>query len=139
MKINSTLLMLGLFLSIQVSFSQNLTNLSIDILQKESTVEIVITSQEPFYIGAQSHVLHIADKTFAKNSYTSVDGNSVMVFPIPIQEFEQLPDNVEMVLVYGKQQVRLSDESDKQKSQNKPRYTGKHWTLGKLEKSQLRK
>jgi hypothetical protein len=65
-------------------------------------VELSITSDKRFPIGAELPSLVVGEKTFSISRVDQVEGNRSLIFTIPIQELATLPYFAEMYVRYGR-------------------------------------
>lgn len=102
--------------------------------QVEDNVVVSIKTTESFIVGANRYVLHIGGRYFQRSSHP--DGRlDEILFYIPIQTYEELQDQGQVVLVYGfyHDNVQQGDGESEQTSG----YMGKHWELGKFTAGKL--
>lgn len=103
------------------------------IKQAGNTVTVTITSNEEFYIGGNTHILHIGNKHYDRNEQNNIDGKGILKFFIPANEFKALKNGTKMYLSYGQLDTGNEQEMDAFSKDKESRC----WALGKLNKKML--
>lgn len=104
------------------------------IRQNGNTVTVTITSSEEFYIGGNTHILHIGNKHYDRNEQNNVDGKGILKFFIPANEFKVLKNGTKMYLTYGELDMENEQEIEAYSKERESRC----WALGKLNKKMLK-
>ena len=108
------------------------------IKQNGKQYEITITSNKTFYVGGNTHVLHIGKKDFSLNKQINENGHGTIIFYVTEDEFNSLADGETIWMSYGnKIKQSITENIDPNTFFNKD--TKNDWLLGKLNKSQLQK
>ncbi|MCH2234214.1 MAG: hypothetical protein MK078_08170 [Crocinitomicaceae bacterium] len=94
-------------------------------IQKDDIVEVTLSSNTNFIVGANRYVLHSGAKYFLMNTHPGGDVTKITFF-IPIDEFGIINGSSDLVLVYG-----LYDSNTKQdgESQQIVGFEGLHWKV----------
>jgi hypothetical protein len=93
-----------------------------------STVEIAVTSSEPFPVRALPPVLRIGEARFSRSRHPSDGSPHTLIFLVPIQEFELLNDGDPIRVGYG-----LAPGAPGTARSG----AGQEWDLGRLDKQSL--
>jgi hypothetical protein len=104
------------------------------IEQNGDVVELSLSSDKNFIIGANRYVLHIGGTHFKYSKHPKGDVKTI-TFLIPIDQFEILEDGKPMVLVYGL--YHSNTKQDGEGSQQNG-FEGPNWSAGNLNKSLLK-
>jgi predicted RecA/RadA family phage recombinase len=102
--------------------------------QEGKTVTVTITSPNEFYIGGNTHVLHIGDKHFDLNEQNNIDGTGYLKFFIPAADFKDLKEGAKVYLSYGE----LNTEDEQEVAMMCKEASTPCWSLGKLNKKLLK-
>lgn len=94
----------------------------------EKEVGVFLKSSTSFIAGANRFVLHIGSRYFLKNVHPDGSLNDLLFF-IPVEDFEQLKENDQIVLVYGFYQDNAEQDNEGKQVNG---FSGKHWVLGTL-------
>lgn len=132
MKLRIAFLFLFLFFVCGISgYSQNGTVTITQIHQKDSVVEITVTSSKHLYVGANPYVLYIDGKYFDRSKQPKGGKGLALTFYVPIEDYRELTDGASATMVYGYDNAALIKNSD---SSAKRKGDSKHWQLGTLNK-----
>jgi hypothetical protein len=71
------------------------------VKQNGERMEVTVSSAKKFYVGGNTHVLHIGTKEFSLNKQLNTDGKGTIIFYIPSAEFDALPEGEEVYMTYG--------------------------------------
>jgi len=88
-----------------------------------ATVEITVTSPQPFLVRALPPVLAIGDARFARSRYPADGSLQELTFVVPIEDFALLKDGDPMRIGYGHDPGAPG--------------AGPGWDLGRLDKSRV--
>jgi hypothetical protein len=98
-------------------------------------VEFTLTSEKPFIFGSNRYILYIGNKAFYLNKQWKEEGKGKMVFYIPTQDFNSLPEGVAVYLTYG----TIFRSEDEQIREEISKVNNRCWPLGKFSKTILSK
>ncbi|MFL5763323.1 MAG: hypothetical protein ACJ77K_05220 [Bacteroidia bacterium] len=95
--------------------------------------EITVSSSKKFYVGGNTHVLHIGTREFSLNKQANKDGKGTIIFYIPTAEFDALPVGEDVYLTYGSKYRKGADPKDiEMMCKKNPNVC---WYLGKFKKT----
>ena len=108
------------------------------VKQNGQTIEFIIASDKPFYVGGNIHILHIGSKDFTHSRQTKNNGKGTLTFLIPITDFNSLTEDDNVWISYGNLLKETPDEKTDIKAmcEKSPQ---KCWYLGKFSKQLLSK
>ena len=101
--------------------------------QKGKDVTFTVLSSKYFHFGGNTYVLHIGNKDFTRNRQTKKNGEGVMTFYIPADDFKKLNAGTAIYITYG--HTENSDEKELEELSKTNEFPC--WYLGKLNKASL--
>ena len=130
----SLLLSLVIVLGIFIQTNARAQSASItSIKQNGERTELTVSSDKKFYVGGNTHVLHIGNKEFSLNKQINSDGKGTIIFYIPAAEFAALTEGEDVWMTYGTKFRKNSEKKDPAVFCKKnPKVC---WYLGKFTKS----
>ncbi len=132
------LLMLSVVMGVTVqdAMSQDKQKAKIgQIKQENDKVTVTVTSSKEFYVGGNVHVLYLGDKSYSLYDQQNEDGKGILKFYVPSEEFRAIKDGARVYMSYGE---LVLEEGEKVEDVCKENFCP-CWSLGKLNKKQLKK
>jgi len=105
------------------------------IKQETDKVTMTVTSAKEFYVGGNVHILYLGDKSFSLYDQQNEDGRGMLKFYIPTEDFKAIKDGVRVYMSYGE---LVLEEGESVEDVCKENFCP-CWSLGKLNKKQLKK
>lgn len=105
------------------------------IKQENDKVTISVTSSKEFYMGGNVHILYLGDKSYSLYDQHNEDGKGKLKFYVPIEEFKAIKDGARVYMSYGE---LVLEEGESVEDVCKENFCP-CWSLGKLNKKQLKK
>jgi len=105
------------------------------IKQETDKVTMTVTSSKEFYVGGNVHILYLGDKSFSLYDQQNEDGRGMLKFYIPTEDFKAIKDGVRVYMSYGE---LVLEEGESVEDVCKENFCP-CWSLGKLNKKQLKK
>ncbi len=105
------------------------------IKQEKDKVTVTVTSSKEFYVGGNVHILYMGDKSYSLYDQQNEDGKGMLKFYVPSEEFRAIKDGSRVYMSYGE---LVLEEGEKVEDVCKENYCP-CWSLGKLNKKQLKK
>jgi hypothetical protein len=105
------------------------------IKQENDKVTVTVTSAKEFYVGGNVHVLYMGDKSYSLYDQQNEDGKGILKFYVPSEEFKAIKDGARVYMSYGE---LVLEEGEKVEDVCKENFCP-CWSLGKLNKKQLKK
>jgi hypothetical protein len=105
------------------------------IKQETDKVTMTVTSSKEFYVGGNVHILYLGDKSFSLYDQQNEDGRGMLKFYIPTEDFNAIKDGVRVYMSYGE---LVLEEGESVEDVCKENFCP-CWSLGKLNKKQLKK
>ncbi len=105
------------------------------IKQENDKVTVTVTSSKEFYVGGNVHVLYMGDKSYSLYDQQNEDGKGILKFYVPSEEFKAIKDGARVYMSYGE---LVLEEGEKVEDVCKENFCP-CWSLGKLNKKQLKK
>ncbi len=65
------------------------------------TVELTVVSTKPFIVGGNMYILYLGNKQIRLSRQSKKDGKGIITFLIPLDDFKQAKDGVDIWMVYG--------------------------------------
>lgn len=128
------LLLLAVVLSVSTR-AQDTKKISVGpVITEGAKVLLTVSATEPFYVGDNTHVLHIGHQRFALYIQRSDDTENSLTFLIPAEAFGQLPEGAPMYLTYGEEYVPYDEQEWLDACVHSP---STHQSVGKFSKSML--
>lgn len=119
------------FIFFDTAFSQSAAITK--IIQNGQRIELTVSASKPFYVGGNIHILHIGKKDFSLSKQNNSDGKGIIIFYIPVEEFNTLTEGDYIWMSYGNKFKKIPDPtSDPAKFCKKN--SKKCWALGKFSK-----
>jgi hypothetical protein len=105
------------------------------IKQEKDKVTVTVTSSKEFYVGGNVHILYLGDKSYSLYDQQNEDGKGMLKFYVPAEEFRAIKDGSRVYMSYGE---LVLEEGEKVEDVCKENFCP-CWSLGKLNKKQLKK
>jgi hypothetical protein len=105
------------------------------IKQEKDKVTVTVTSSKEFYVGGNVHILYMGDKSYSLYDQQNEDGKGLLKFYVPAEEFRAIKDGSRVYMSYGE---LVLEEGEKVEDVCKENFCP-CWSLGKLNKKQLKK
>jgi hypothetical protein len=105
------------------------------IRQENDKVTVTVTSSKEFYVGGNVHILYMGDKSYSLYDQQNEDGKGLLKFYVPSEEFRAIKDGSRVYMSYGE---LVLEEGEKVEDVCKENFCP-CWSLGKLNKKQLKK
>jgi hypothetical protein len=105
------------------------------IKQEKDKVTVTVTSSKEFYVGGNVHILYMGDKSYSLYDQQNEDGKGMLKFYVPSEEFRAIKDGSRVYMSYGE---LVLEEGEKVEDVCKENFCP-CWSLGKLNKKQLKK
>ena len=105
------------------------------IKQEKDKVTLTVTSSKEFYVGGNVHILYMGDKSYSLYDQQNEDGKGMLKFYVPSEEFRAIKDGSRVYMSYGE---LVLEEGEKVEDVCKENFCP-CWSLGKLNKKQLKK
>lgn len=91
-------------------------------------IEVTVSSSEPYYVGAEKHILCIGDESFSRSRLVDTEDGNELVFLIPVSKYNALQSGDEVYMVYGSAMLEIVRNQEVSKSDLENRY----WELGQF-------
>lgn len=130
-KINLLFIVFICFIFSNTAFAQSASITK--ITKNGERMELTISDSKPFYVGGNTHILHIGKKDFSLNKQINKDGKGTIIFYIPVEEFNALSEGDYIWMSYGNKFKKMPDPTVDPASFCK-KNPKKCWALGKFSK-----
>lgn len=130
------LLLVVMGTSIQPTAAQDKQKAKIGQIKLENDkVTVTVTSSKEFYVGGNVHILYLGDKSYSLYDQQNEDGKGMLKFYVPVDEFKSIKDGARVYMSYGE---LVLEEGETVEDVCKENFCP-CWSLGKLNKKQLKK
>ncbi len=126
-----TLLLAPIVVNCQTESSISLTAIE----TQDEIVEVSLTSNTDFIVGGNRYILHIGGSHFKYSKHPKTNLKTI-TFLIPKADFAVLQDGQPMVIAYGLYPGNIQQDGEVSQQNG---FEGPHWSVGKLNKSLLKK